>query len=116
MANQVTRNPETVVTRVVGNREAVAAELVDMNGAAVNLTGLTMVCRMVENTAGTVKLNNAAATIDVAADGKVSYTPAAIDVDTAGTYAVYFIDDATIDRRWPYDGPRFLLKLVAEWG
>lgn len=113
------QNEREVMRRVLGNREAIGSTLLDNNGTAVNVTGLTIKFRMVAVTVpgvavGTVKVNNAAATLDVAASGKVSYTPAAIDVDTAGLWACYFIDDATIDRLWPYDGAKFLMRIVAE--
>jgi hypothetical protein len=111
------QNEREVMRRVLGNREAIGATLTDNAGTALNLTGLTIVFRMVlldGSAAGIVTVNNAAATLDVAASGKVSYTPAAIDVDTVGLYACYFIHDTTIDRLFPYDGARFLMRIVAE--
>ena len=111
------QNESVKIRRVLGNREAIGATLKDNNGNALNLTGLTIVFRMIHATGSsknTVKVNNAAATIDDAATGKVSYTPAAIDVDTAGLFACYFVDDDTIDRKFPYDGAKLLLEIVAE--
>lgn len=109
---------ETVkIRRVIGNREAIGATLKDNNGAALNLAGKTIVFRMVHATGAsknTVKVNNAAATLDDAATGKVSYTPEAVDVDTAGLFACYFVDDAAIDRKFPYDGAKLLLEIVGE--
>lgn len=108
------RNAPITIRRVLGNREAIGAVLSDNNGNALNLAGKTIVFRMVNVKTETVKVNNASATIDDAATGKVSYTPTADDVDTAGTYACYFIDDAAIDRRFPYDGASVLLRIISE--
>ena len=110
-------NSSVKIRRVVGNREAIGATLLDNNGNALNLTGKSIKFRMVHETGsskGTVKVNNATATIDTAASGQVSYTPDAADVDTAGLFACYFIDDDTIDRLFPYDGANLLLEIVAE--
>ena len=107
-------NTLCTVDRVVGNREPLGATLTDIDGAALNLTGKTITFRMVLMLDGSVKVNDASAALDVAASGQVSYTPAAIDVDTAGLYACYFTDDDTIDRLFPYDGANFQLNLMAE--
>ena len=109
------RNPVVVLERVVGNREAIAAQLLDNDGAAVNLTGLAMKFRMVEISTGTVIVNDADATIVDAATGKVSYTPESGDFDAAGLFACYFIDSTTSPpRRWPYDGARWQLNIKSE--
>lgn len=111
------KNPTRHITRVLGNRESIGATLCDNNGTALNLAGKTIVFRMIHATGAsknTVKVNNAAATLDDAATGKVSYTPEATDVDTAGLFACYFVDDAAIDRRFPYDGATLLLEIVGE--
>lgn len=108
-------NEPCILRRVVGNREAIGAALKDLSGAAVNVTGRTIVFRMVALSSGTVKVNNAAATLVDAADGEVSYTPSASDVDTAGDYAIYFLDTTeTPNKRWPYDGAVWVLRLLSE--
>lgn len=115
MATTPVRNPIKVLERITGNREPIAAQLLDMDGAAINLTGRTVVFRMVLIADGTVKINNAAATLDTASTGKVSYTPSASDVNTAGRYACYFLDTTdTPNKLWPYDGARFQLNIKAE--
>lgn len=58
--------------------------------AAVNLTGKTVKFRMVDD-AGTVVVNDAAATVVTAESGTVQYDFAAGDVDTAGTYWGWFL-------------------------
>lgn len=46
--------------------------------------------------------------------GHVTYSPDSADVDTAGLYAMYFTDNASPARKWPYDGAKFRLKIIAE--
>ncbi len=110
----LTGNTICTVDRVVGNREPIGATLTDIDGEALNLTAKTITFRMILISDGSVKVDDASAALDVAANGEVSYTPAAIDVDTAGLYACYFTDDDTIDRLFPYDGANFQLNLLAE--
>ena len=110
----VVENDVQVVQRVVGNQEAIGAQLKDIDGANIDITGLTMKFRMVNTEDGTVKVNDASATISVGTDGKVSYAPAAADVDTAGEFAMYFQDSSSPIRRWPPEGARFKLVIVAE--
>lgn len=108
------QNERVVIERVVGNREAIGATLLDNNGTAINLTGKMVKFRMVNCKTEAVKVSDQTATLDTAASGKVSYTPTADDVDTAGLYACYFFDDDTIDRLWPYDGAKFLMRIKSE--
>ena len=103
-----------VLDRVVGNRETITAQLFDQDGVVVNLTGLSMLFRLVNCADGTVKVDNAAATILEALTGKVGYAPAAIDVNTSGRYAIYWITNEVPARRFPYDGARYILNLKAE--
>ena len=46
--------------------------------------------------------------------GHVTYSPAAGDVDTAGLYAMYFVDDSSPIRKWPYDGAKLRMKIITE--
>lgn len=109
------RNSIIVVQRVVGNREPLGAVLVDADGAPINLTGRTIVFRMLDMATGAVIVDNAVAALDNAAAGEVSYTPAANEVAAEGRYACYFLDvTETPNRRWPYDGARFQLHIKGE--
>lgn len=105
-------NTTETLERIVDNIEAIGAQLKDIAGTVVDLTGRTVTFRMIEISTGTVKVDDSAATITSATLGKVQYDPSAADMDTAGTYAMYFNDD--LNRRWPYDGARFLLHLKEE--
>ena len=92
ICSQVGRLPEEFI-RNPGHR------LVSINGGSTVVTGST-------------------ATIDSASLSHVSYTPSSSHVDTAGTFAMYFIDGstdaATPQVRYPYDGAKFLLNIVSE--
>ncbi len=115
MATRVPRNNLDPIHRVVGNREPIGAALLDIDGDAIDVTGLTIVCRIVDMTDGTIIADDQSATIDNATSVYVSYTSAAADIDTAGSYAVYFKDTASTPvRRWPYDGARMILVLHDE--
>ena len=70
---------------------AITATLTDGDGNAVNLTGNTVAFRMTPQGGDTAKVDDAAATIDDAATGQVSYSWATADVDAAGTYEAQFI-------------------------
>lgn len=108
-------NPLTISRRVIGDREPIAHQLCDNKGAPLDLTGKTIVFRLVALSDGAVIVDDAAATIDEAATGKVSYTPAAEDVDTAGAYAAYFLDTTSSPpRRFPYDAARLQIHIYAE--
>jgi hypothetical protein len=84
------------VTRRVQERQvgdlitAIAATLQRPDGTAIDVTNLTVTFAMVNSETGAVKVNNAAATKDDAANGQVSYAPVAADVDTEGTFFGYF--------------------------
>ena len=71
-------------------RPAIAANLTDANAAAVNLTGATVRFSMRVEPAGTVKVSAAAATIDDAEAGQVSYNWTASDTNTADDYEAEF--------------------------
>lgn len=115
-------NPRRTWQRVAGDKSAIAATLLDATGAAVDLTNRSIVCRVLgydpdnEATLDVVHVADQAATLDNAAAGQVSYTPAAGELNAAGCYAVYFLEiiaGAVVDR-WPGDGPRWVLRLVEE--
>jgi len=107
-------NPLEVLTRIKNNLEPIGALLRDIDGTAIDVTGLTILARMVKVLDATVKINNAAATIDDATAGKVSYAPTGTDMDTPGDYAFYFVDDAATDRVFPYDGAKFIVRVINE--
>lgn len=111
----LTKNILCTVDRVVGNLEPIGAALKDIDGGVIDVTGLTIRFRMVLIALpNTVKIDSVLATIDTASTGLVSYSPSSGDMDTAGLYACYFIDDDTIDRLFPYDGANFQLNLIKE--
>ena len=110
----IAKNPVQTLVRVKGNLEAIGGELKDNTGAVVDLTGKTVVFRMVNLSTSLVKINDAAATLDDAVNGKVSYSPSSGDFDTAGEFAAYFIDTTGVDVRWPYDGSKFRIRVVEE--
>jgi hypothetical protein len=59
------------------------------DGAAVNLTGKTVKFSLIDK-AGTAIVDEANATVVEAATGRVQYSLAAGDVDTAGKFWAYF--------------------------
>jgi hypothetical protein len=108
-------NEIEVVQRVLGNREPYGMQLLDQDGNVVNLAGLTMKFRLVKISDGSEKVADAAATVNDAATGKVSYTFTADDVNTAGRYAAYFLDTTSDpNRRWPYDGAKRIIEIVTQ--
>ncbi len=64
----------------------IEATLKDVAGVAVNLTGATVVFSMWLKRSRTLKVDEASATIVVAASGTVEYQWVAADTDTAGDY------------------------------
>ncbi len=65
---------------------------VTLNGAAVNLTGKSVKIRLRFKGAATLKVD-AVATITDAPNGRISYSPIAGDLDTAGTlYGAIVVD------------------------
>ena len=100
------------VHRMVGDRLTPIAGQLYQGGAPVNLTGLTVVFRMINN-AGDVIVDDEAATIDVAASGKVSFGLSADDVDEAGTFWMWFIvvGAGSKEDSFPCDGRKFKLVI-----
>lgn len=113
----INANSYVTLIRVKGNREPIAAQLLDNDGEPVSggISGHTIVFRMVNMATGVAKVDNQAATIDDAETCEVHYSPAAGDVDTAGNFAAYFLDlTANPNTRFPYDGARFKIQIIEE--
>ena len=90
------------------------AQLLDAAGQPLDLSGLTVAFRMAwANSPRTVKVDSAAATIDNAGLGYVSYAFQAADVDTAATYNYWWIvsDGETVEH-YPKDGDTHVLRIV----
>jgi hypothetical protein len=108
-------NELEVVDRVVGNVEPIGAILQDIDGNVIDLTGESVLFRLIKTSDSSVKVDNSAATIDPdPTTGKVTYNPLATDVDTIGKYAMYFIIDGSPQRRFPYDGAVWVLNIKNE--
>lgn len=107
-------NAVEVLNRVVGNLEPIGFQLLDINRDPLDVTGKTLKFRMVNVATGTAKITAGTCTITTAATGIGQYQPTGTDFDTAGTYAAYIVDDATVDRLFPYDGAKWLIRVVAE--
>ncbi|MBM4418811.1 MAG: hypothetical protein FJ033_10935 [Chloroflexi bacterium] len=73
----------------VGDRLPKIQTTLTSAGVAVDLTGMTVAFKMRAIGSSVLKVN-AAATIDVAASGQVSYSWASADVDTAGLYLAWW--------------------------
>lgn len=66
-------------------------QFLDADGAVVDLTGKTVAIRMkTQGVPSTIKINNAAVTVEDAAQGIARYDWAADDVNTEGTFDVEF--------------------------
>ena len=75
-----------------GNRLPVLQDTITLaaTGAAVDLTGSTVLFSMRPNNSAQLKVSGATATIVTAASGTVSYAWAANDTDTVGSYRVWW--------------------------
>jgi hypothetical protein len=104
--------------------EAIAATLRKPNGEAIDLTGCTVLFRMVKSDGtGTPKVGSSdphtggLATIDNVA-GQVSYTFASGDVDTAGTYYAWWLVKRSSDSavaHYPPEGQRFRVTITPSY-
>lgn len=110
----INENPVVTVVRVKGNLEPIGATLLDNEGTAVNLTGKSITFRMINESTGEVKVDDQPAVIDNPVTGEVRYNPAAADVDTVGRWAMYFRTDDAPQRRFPYDGAKYVLNIMDE--
>ena len=76
----------------VGDRRvSIAATLLNSKGKPIDLTGMTFKFRMTPEDTDTPKINDQAATVDDALKAEVSYSWAAADVDTPGTFDYQWI-------------------------
>lgn len=107
------------IRQIDDRSQAIAANLVRKNGSVeedVVLTTETITFSMYGED-GTVKVNNQSGTlVDGDADGgaQVSYSPAAADVDTAGTYYGYFhvTDGSSLVETFPTATEGFIIKIL----
>ena len=90
--------------------------LYDQDRARIDVTGLTFKFRLVNTADGSLKVEGDAVVVSIDGGTGLSYTFAAADVDTVGVYAMYFVDQAAPQRRYPFDGPNWLLNVIAEGG
>lgn len=98
-------------------RTAIAATLRDADRAPVDLTGHTVAFRLTRASDDTVKINSAAATVDSALLGQVSYALSAADhtaIATAGDHWAWFIVTRTSDSKvdhYPPEGKRWRVTM-----
>lgn len=74
----------------VGDRNPSITENITVDGVAFDLTSSTVVFKMRAVGSTTLKVNAAATIVAPATNGNVRYDWAALDVDTAGTYLVWW--------------------------
>jgi len=76
----------------VGNRNpSITENIVDSAGAAVDLTGATVQFRMRAVGSSTLKVDASATIVGAPTGGNVRYDWAALDVDTAGEYLIWWV-------------------------
>ena len=111
----VKTNQTCTIDRIKDDREPLGFQLVDNEGTPIDLMSLTI-------TAETYDIQNKvqdeagmAVTITDEPNGLIQWTPTTDSVDTTGDFALYFIDNSTPSRRWPYDGTRLILRVIEPW-
>ena len=111
------RNPIQIIDRVIDNVEAVGLTLQDNDGVAIDVTSLTLTVelRLMSDNSKIGDTITAAKISGQEANGKISFTPNANQVDTVRNMAVYVFDDSSPVRIWPYDGARCQFK-VKDYG
>jgi len=85
-------------TSAAGNISVLRISVVDQDGTAVNLTGLTTSMKLYVGVEGTLQMNGVTlALVGAATLGTLIYRLTGSDIATAGTYAVniYCADNAT---------------------
>jgi len=108
----IATNVEQVLTRVKGDRDAVGFNLQSNAGDNEDMSGKTVTVTLADVTDHSSHVSSEATTWTTQASGKGSWIPSAAAVATVGTYAIYFIDDSTQPRRWPYDGAKLKLRVI----
>ena len=94
-------------------RTSIADILTDGKGNPLDLSNSTVAFRMVKKSDSTVKVNNAAATIDSTTKGEVSYAWGASDLDTAGSFwAWWILTSGGKTEHFPGDGKK--LTVIVE--
>jgi len=94
--------------------DPITAVIVDGDNEEIDLSGWTIVFRMVDIETGIVKINNAACTVNDRANGKVSYSFTATDINTEGCYQAWFIRKQGILEGWYPGGKRKMIINVVK--
>lgn len=87
-------------------------------GQPIDVSTSSFQFRMIAKDTGTVKVNNAACVIEDATGGAVRYDWAAADVDTAGEYWGWFIQNeisSSRKARYPVDGKKLAISIVEDY-
>jgi len=108
----IANNVEQIIVRVKADREAIGFALQDNAGDAEDMSGKTATVSLIDVTDHTAHVSGESTSWTTQASGKGSWTPSVAAVGTVGTFAIYFIDDSTQPRRWPYDGAKLKLRVI----
>jgi len=83
-------------TSAAGNTSALRISVIDQDGAAVSLTGITTSTKIYVGIEGTLKLNGGAMSVVSDTSGTLIYRLTGTDISEAGVYAVnvYCADNA----------------------
>jgi len=107
-------NNELTFERMVGDRLTPVSATLTQNGVVVNLTGKSVVFRMVAAD-NTVIVDNVAATIDSPTAGTVSYTFSASEVADPGTFFGWWIvTSGGLKDHFPHDGRKYKIVILSE--